>query len=161
MFGSVPGSRHGEIVVSDAATGEWRPATHAELEQRRARRAAAPALAANVPVIAPRERLESAMAQARAWSIDPTVPVVVRRKLERSVAAFDQARADRALAPRIAQLKAQLAPKHLTPKQLEAMRERGQRAEWDRQTVAHQERMRNDPAYRDLCSNPLKALGLV
>lgn len=79
-----------------------------------------------------------------------------RRDAERRTAAPAPARSAPTPRRRVAP-----APKPPTRAQLEAIRERGQRAEWDRQTVAHQERMRNDPAYRDLCSNPLKALGLV
>lgn len=80
-----------------------------------------------------------------------------RRDVARRTTAPAAARSAPAPAPR---RRAAPARKALTKAQLNAIREREQRAEWDRQTAAHQERMRTDRAYRDRCSNPLKALGL-
>jgi hypothetical protein len=53
------------------------------------------------PLKTPREQLEAAMSQARTWSVDPTTPPAVRRKLKRSVAAYDAARVERAEAAQL------------------------------------------------------------
>ncbi len=94
-----------QVRVWDPALGRERAASVAELVQiHGGRPVAAPMPPGGRPLPpppSPSERLAAAMAQARVWSLDPTVPAAQRRKLARSVAAYEGARAQRAEAAKL------------------------------------------------------------
>jgi len=90
---------HGQVIVWDAALGRERAASVAELAEMNARRAAPPMLPGGRPLPPPKtpaEQLAAAMAEARAYAADPSLPASTRRQLARTVRAYDDAQRARA-----------------------------------------------------------------